>query len=137
IFCPFQFFLRYLLKLQPMDEHDELEEDAVERGSKVHKILELLEQWRSQEEASRLDLAEIVIKNEMRVELTIESPVDSGLHVIEQRRLSRTMTRYVRQHEAYEALDPARHPVPHQFEVVFGHEENTPTSFPSLPIGQG
>jgi RecB family exonuclease len=137
IFCPFQFLLRYVLKLQATDEHDELEEDAVERGSKVHRLLELLEQLRSQEEQSRLVLSESLIKKEMNVELTIETPVDSGLHAIERRRLSRTMARYVRQHEAYEALDPAIRPVPHRFEVVFGHEENSPESFPSLPIGEG
>ncbi len=137
IFCPFQFMLRYVLKLRPVDEHDELEEDAVERGSTVHRLLELLEQRRSQEEQSRLKLADDLIESEMRAERTVETPVDSGLHAIEQRRLSRTMARYVRQHEAYEALDPANRPVPHRFEVVFGHEENGLSSFPSLPIGEG
>jgi ATP-dependent helicase/nuclease subunit B len=137
IFCPFQFLLRYVLKLQPVDERDELEEDAVERGSRVHHILELLEQWRSQGGTSRLDLADIIIQNEMRVELTTDSGVDAGLHEIERRRLSRTITRYVQQHEAYEALDPAAPPVPHRFEVVFGHDEADPASFPSLSIGEG
>ncbi|HMB06888.1 MAG TPA: PD-(D/E)XK nuclease family protein [Isosphaeraceae bacterium] len=137
IFCPFQFFLRYVLKLRPVDEHDELEEDAVERGSRVHRILELLEQWRSQGGMSRLDLAELIIQDETRVELTTDSGVDTGLHEIQRRRLSRTIVRYVRQHEAYEALDPAAPPRPHRFEVVFGHDAEDPASFPSLSIGEG
>src|SRR5205807_7970798 len=99
------------------------------------RLLEELEQLRSKEEQSRLDLAEIVIKNEMRVELTTESSVDSGLRAIEKRRLTRTIERYVQQHEAYEAIDPGVRPVPHRFEVVFVHEEDDPSSFPSLPTG--
>jgi ATP-dependent helicase/nuclease subunit B len=137
IFCPFQFLLRYVLKLRPVDEHDELEEDAVERGSRIHRLLELLEQRRSQEGRCRTELADELIAAEMSIERIIETPVDSGLYTIEQRRLRRAMERYVRQHDAYEALDPAIRPVPHRFEVVFGHEENGLSSFPSLPIGEG
>src|SRR5262249_35993201 len=43
LFCPFQFFLRYMLKIEPVDERDELDEDYTERGSRIHRILENLE----------------------------------------------------------------------------------------------
>ena len=42
VFCPFQFFLRYALALQPLDDRTELEDDYGERGSRIHRILEEL-----------------------------------------------------------------------------------------------
>ena len=137
LFCPFQFFLRYVLKLQPVDERDELEEDYTERGSKIHRILEQLELLRARQEQSRLELADILIATEMRVELTAESPIDAGLNAIEQRRLSRTIARYVQQHETYDRKEPGVPPEPHQFEAVFGHGETNETSYPGLSIGAG
>src|SRR6266403_1555008 len=63
LFCPFQFFMRYVLKLQPVDERDELEEDYTERGSRVHRVLEQLERMLAQEPGNRLERAEAVIVN--------------------------------------------------------------------------
>ena len=36
-FCPFQFFLRYVLRLDPVDDRDELEEDRTAGGSRMHR----------------------------------------------------------------------------------------------------
>ena len=51
IACPFQFFSKYVLDLEPVEEKDELDEDLTERGSRLHDILEnfetLLKQARS------------------------------------------------------------------------------------------
>ena len=43
IACPFQFFCKYVLELEPVEEKDELDEDLTERGSRIHDILEELE----------------------------------------------------------------------------------------------
>jgi ATP-dependent helicase/nuclease subunit B len=40
--CPFKFFLRYVLRLEPIDEPETLERiDPLNRGSLIHEILEL------------------------------------------------------------------------------------------------
>ncbi len=41
-YCPFQFFSKYVLRLEPNDEHDPLTSDRTERGNLVHRILELV-----------------------------------------------------------------------------------------------
>ena len=139
IFCPFQFYLRYVLKLEPVDERDELEEDFTERGSRIHYLLELLEQSVVQDgnTTSRLELAKQLIENEMRIEPIEESAVEAGLQEIDRRRLIRTVERYVRQHEVYERLDPEVRPAPKSFEIVFGSEDKDSRSFPALTLGDG
>ena len=49
IACPFQFFCKYVLKLEPAERRDEIDEDYTERGSKIHDILETLEQLKQQD----------------------------------------------------------------------------------------
>lgn len=137
LFCPFQFFMRYVLKLQPLDERDELEEDYTERGSRIHHILELLEQTLIQEPGNRIDRAEALILNELSSERERGSDIDQGISEIERRRLSRTIRRYVRQHEAYESSEKSGAPVPHLFEVAFGFQDRNPESHPSLDLGSG
>lgn len=137
LFCPFQFFLRYVLKLEPVDERDELEEDYTERGSRVHRVLEQLERMLAQEPGERLERAEAVILGEMESIRDRGSEIDSGLDEIERRRLVRTVRRYVRQYEAYQAASGEARPVPHLFEVVFGLEEDDPQSYPGLTLGDG
>ncbi len=44
--CPFQFFCKYVLKLEPAERRDEIDEDYTERGSKIHDMLEMLEQMK-------------------------------------------------------------------------------------------
>lgn len=41
-FCPFQFFLKHVLRLKPLELPDEFEEEARHRGSVVHSLLEML-----------------------------------------------------------------------------------------------
>ncbi|SIN98064.1 PD-(D/E)XK nuclease superfamily protein [Singulisphaera sp. GP187] len=137
LFCPFQFYLRYMLKLAPVDERDELEEDYTERGSRVHHVLELLERMLAQEPGNRLERAEALILNERRSEPKSGSDIDLGIHEIEQRRMIRTLRRYVRQHDAYESAQKSGNPAPYLFEVDFGLEGGEDESFPSLVLGAG
>jgi ATP-dependent helicase/nuclease subunit B len=137
LFCPFQFFLRYVLRLEPVDERDEIEEDYTGRGIRIHRILEELERLRTQEEESRLALAEGTIRRVMDEEPGGGSDVEAGLHRIDQGRLGRAVRRYARQHQSYEETAAGLGPSPHLFEVVFGEQEDDPASYPSLVLGDG
>jgi hypothetical protein len=139
IFCPFQFFLRYVLKLEPVDERDELDEDFTERGSRVHRLLELLERSCILDgyETSRLELASLLIENEMQIEPVEGSAVEAGLHRIDRARLRRTIERYVQQYHDYDRHGGPVQPVPHRFEIVFGSEEDDSRSYPGLTLGSG
>ncbi len=46
IACPFQFFCKYVLKLEPDERRDEIDEDYTERGSKIHDMLQRLEEMK-------------------------------------------------------------------------------------------
>ena len=136
ISCPFQFFLRYVLRLEALDERDELDEDYTERGSAAHNILEELEQRLLQEPGDRLELARTLIDHHLGLERTVESEIDSGLRAIERFRLDQMFTRYAKQHEKYEQSEGIGLPRPHKFEAVFG-DERKPESHPSLVLGDG
>ncbi len=132
--CPFQFFCKYVLKLEPAERRDEIDEDYTERGSKIHDMLELVEQMRRDnpgvDDLDGLDRA--ALDRVTRVERVDVSEVELGLAEIERRRLIQTLQLYRVQHRQYEGGSLAR-PVPHAFEVTFGDDEN----YPFLEIGQG
>ena len=138
VFCPFQFFLRYALALQPLDDRTELEDDYGERGSRIHRILEELHllhaQGAGREGETLNELVPVVIGNELRSERSRSSELDVGLKEIERRRLERVVHRYARQHRAYEEL-PRGRPQPLRFEVEFGQPDDD--SPPSLELGDG
>src|SRR5262249_7321191 len=71
IACLFQFFCKYVLRLEPVERRDELDEDYTERGSRIHGILEALEQLRQQsrDDRSLEELARIVVGSELDVAL--------------------------------------------------------------------
>ncbi len=134
----FQFFLRYALALEPLDDRTELEDDYGERGSRIHRILEelhlLLAQGAGREGQTLHELVPVVIGNELRSDRSRMSELDVGLKEIERRRLERVVHRYARQHRAYEEL-PRGRPQPLRFEVEFGQPDDA--SPPSLELGEG
>lgn len=147
LLCPFQFFMKYVLKLESVDESDELEEDYMERGDRIHQALEELETRRRDEGGNRLELVDVLIKTEMRVELTGGSEAGPGLRTIENRRLEQTLMRYLDQVEKYEkpsykasskgkTKGNAEAATPHGFEVSFGAERGEP-SRGELLLGEG
>jgi RecB family exonuclease len=140
VFCPFQFFLRYVLQLEPVDECDELDEDRTARGSLIHKALETLHSKLRDEPSDIVSLVERV-RSEIDQVITgvLESvPVgptdlDAGLRSIETIRLRRTGRRYAAQLAKYlERKGPT--PVCHRFEVGFG---KSGTELPCLVVGEG
>jgi len=136
LFCPFQFFMRYVLKIEPIDDRDELEENYTERGSRIHRILEELEQLILADQGTRAELFDAVIQKELESEREITSDIDRGLNRIEQLRMTRMLRRYARQHTEYESNSKLGAPRPHLFEATFGFE-SLENSFPALHLGEG
>jgi RecB family exonuclease len=133
--CPFQFFMKYVLKLTPVDDRDELDEDYANRGSRLHRLLEELERGVLQGTGDRLAVSEIVIRTEMRVELTVSSEADPGLNVIEKRRVEQVLRRYARQAHDYATKPKGPTARPAHFELAFGPDDDTP--YPCLVLGEG
>ncbi len=134
IACPFQFFCKYVLNLEPTERRDEIGEDYTERGSRIHNILQQLEEMKQQiRDQSHEELARIAVGAELNVALADASEVDLGLAEIERRRLIQTIERYVVQLQGYEN-DPQARAIPHLFEVEFGKEDS---QRPHLEIGRG
>jgi ATP-dependent helicase/nuclease subunit B len=133
--CPFQFFCKYVLKLEPAERRDEIDEDYTQRGSKIHDMLQRLEEMKcaGQDRPDLEELERAVIDEVMRPEQIDASEVDLGLREIDRRRLIQTLRFYRFQHLKYEG-DPSGRPIPHRFEVAFGEERS---GNPSLEIGRG
>ena len=135
IACPFQFFCRYVLKLEPAERRDEIDEDYTERGSRIHNILQQLEEMKQQirDQETPEELARIAVGAELNIVLADASEVNLGLAEIERRRLIQTMERYVDQLRDYDN-DPRARATPHLFEVEFGDDDSL---HPYLEIGRG
>lgn len=133
--CPFLFYCKYVLKLEPAERRDEIDEDYTERGSRIHRILEELEQLkRNAADAEDLEpLEQAALEHALAAEPVDPSEVAQGLAEIERRRLVQTVLRYRVQHIRYATDGPAQ-PVPHQFEVSFGDEDS---GHPWLELGRG
>jgi hypothetical protein len=136
-FCPFQFFARYVLRLEPVDLRDEIDSDYAASGRRVHRVLEQLH-LRAREMAEG-DGALIVECVEQLLPRIIAQVVDeetgeaSGLGLIEARRLERTGRRYLRQFRKY-MEGPGRGARITHCELVFGRDQEGPGP---LRIGDG
>lgn len=134
--CPFQFFAKFVLKLSPVDDRDDLDENFRHRGDLLHQVLEELEQLYKRDGGNRLDLAPIVIQTRMEVELTDGSEIAPGLMEIEKRRVERTVDDYIRQMDKYRDDPKTPTGTPAHFEVAFGGSPGDETT-PHLVLGEG
>jgi ATP-dependent helicase/nuclease subunit B len=133
--CPFQFFSKYVLGLEPVNERDELDEDPTERGSRIHDILENFETL-LQQQAADSDLAQVAaiqVDRVLKEQLAAATDLDLGLWEIERGRLIRTIGLYVLQRLAYQQGGEARF-TPHLLEFAFGEAG---ADHPEFEIGQG
>ena len=123
LFCPFQFFMKYVLGLSAPRGLSEFDEDHIEGGIRIHEMLENLETLRSPQGDNLIDLVEVVIKNEMRVELTSESDSEQGRKSIEREIAARVLRRYARQADLYEETKAGEGaPRRHRLELKFGKD---------------
>ncbi|HEU5115124.1 MAG TPA: PD-(D/E)XK nuclease family protein, partial [Isosphaeraceae bacterium] len=136
--CPFQFYLRHVLKLEPTEEPEELDEDYTARGQLIHAALEKmhLALHRSNQPdvpLTRLvhEVVELFVERELEGWLPPASDVDEGLRAIESERLRRTGRRYARQFEEYQKK-LGQGATCQQCEVEFGRPN---ADFPALRLG--
>ena len=132
LYCRFQFFMNYVLGIEPVNDDDQLMEDAIHRGNELHRFLESLEILNLQDARGRLELVDIVINNEMRAEFVGQSEADAGLQMIEIARTKRQLRTYVRQAIDHDARGMAS--TPKLFEVGFGRVDSP---HPALELGEG
>jgi ATP-dependent helicase/DNAse subunit B len=135
--CPFQFFVKYVLGLSPVNERDDLDEDFIQRGNRLHRLLEELELRLAQEGGDREELCESVIRAELNAEWSSRSDADPGLYAIERRRVEQSLRRYTRQMIRYQTEPKALPSRPARFEVAFGSDSDDGEGTPWLVIGEG
>jgi hypothetical protein len=139
--CPFQFFAKYVMKLEVTDEREELGEDFTERGSRIHDLLEHLEGYRKDlgDDFVPAQIESIALNSVLGVEISEPTAVELGLREIENRKLGRVLDRYKVQHRKYEASSPTS-PNPLAFELTFGRDADQnmeSEAHPPLLIGGG
>ncbi|WP_337174006.1 PD-(D/E)XK nuclease family protein [Paludisphaera sp.] len=119
--CPFQFFCRHVLKLEPIPDRDELDEDYTARGSILHDILEKFEKRRAEVDPSIPD--EVLLAQAIDEALPPDEDglgdVGAALRVIERGQVARVVALYARQRAEYHADAPGS-PTPTHFEFGFG-----------------
>lgn len=139
--CPFRFFLRYVLRLEPPDELEEFRDDRAAAGSLAHRVLEELhlQLGGAMEDAgeSPADLVETILSRIIQAELDTQgpdaSPVEEGLRRIEAGRLERVGKRYAKQFREY--LTKLGASECHHVEVAFG-EGKPGGGLPPLVLGE-
>ena len=137
--CPFQFFQKYILRLDPGDVREELQDDYAGRGSLIHSALESLHTRirdlpaePGQSQADRVESgidATIAFLVANAHEPTSE--IEAGLRLIEAERLRRIGRRYAIQFRKYAERD-GRESRGHLFEIGFGRDEE---GVPAMTIG--
>jgi RecB family exonuclease len=140
--CPYQFFLRYVLGLRPVDERREIDEDRAARGSEIHRKLEKIHTLIALDPATPLfDRLEVLVTNEVRVALEATEPpppipadVASVLEEITNRRSARMLEKYLRQVET-DLVRRQSNARPYRFELEFGTEDADEPR--SLVLGSG
>lgn len=131
--CPFQFYTRYVLGLEPAEERREFDDDHAARGSLLHRSLQYLhEQVRDLAEgddrapADRVAGAiEGVFDRVIQAERPPDNAIERGLFAIEAERLKRTARRYARQFRAYAEKDGRDSECRH-VEIGFGANASSP-----------
>ena len=139
--CPFRYYLRYVLGLEPIEERQEFQEDHAANGSLLHLALESLHaRIRSVPDSAGRPVAdrieaeiEAVFELALSGERQPNSEIELGLFAIDAERIRRTALRYARQFRKYAAKDGQTAEC-QQVEVRFG---NTGGTHAALTLGAG
>ena len=122
LFCRFQFFMKYVLSSKRVEDRNEFDDDHTQKGTDIHRMLEDLENLR-QPTDELIKIVDIVIKNEMRVELTSDTDSEVGRRTIVREIATRVLRRYISQANLYEDVKPGEaRPRRHALEWQFGKE---------------
>ncbi len=119
--CPFKFFARYVLELEPPQKRGEFEEDHGTQGVKVHHLLERFER----NPASGLDdeqaATQFIYQSLDDLDQLGLSP---GEIMIERRRLFLLFQKFLEERQTYHASEAVR-PSVLDLEVAIGRDEST------------
>ncbi len=133
--CPFQFFLRYVLRLEPVDDRPELRVDMASRGERLHAILEEIHVAILAEGAEARALGERVaelIRVRVGEELDDDAvDVAESLRFLEEMDLRKLLENYGREFLEYAAASKTARP--EHFEWSFGLDPDRPDAEPSAP----
>lgn len=137
--CPFQFFQRYVLALDPPEDRLEMQEDPARRGSLLHRALEALHtrlrDLPAEDGTSPIDRVAVgigpALEEILRGEREPDSEIDRGLAAIEAARILRLGRRYASQYRRY-VEKQGRAASGRYFEVAFGRPGD---AYPALEIG--
>ena len=122
LFCRFQFFMKFVLRSKRVEDRDEFDDDHTQKGTDIHRMLEDLETMR-QPTDDLIELVDVVIKNEMRVELMSDTDSEVGRRTIVREIATRALRRYISQATLYEGVKPGEtRPRRHVLEWHFGRE---------------
>ena len=92
-----------MLRLKPVDDRDELDEDFIGRGNRIHKALEDLRTARRRRDDGTLSIDDFVTQTLMSASLSDGAEANPGLAEIEDRRFEQTLLRYDGQARDYAA----------------------------------
>ncbi len=133
--CPFQFFLRYVLRLEPVDDRPELRVDMASRGERLHAILEEIHAAILAEGAADRELGRRIadfIRARLAEELDDDAAdVAGALRLLEEMDLRKTLEAYEAEFAAYAAASKSARP--EHFEWSFGLDPDRPDAEPSAP----
>lgn len=128
-YCPFQFFMRFVLRLDPGDDRGELEEERSARGSLLHRALEEVHTVVSATPRGLgVQVQEILpdaIRRFVESQPTPRGPVEASLQAIQLARLQREGRRYSRQFAEYLG-GPGEGLLHSRCEVAFGRDGAAP-----------
>ncbi len=133
--CPFQFFLRYVLKLEPVDDRPELRVDMASRGERLHAILEEIHAAIVAQGARNRSLGERVADFvRARVEEDLDddaADVAGALRFLEEMDLRKVLDNYEKEFLDYATA--SRSARPEHVEWSFGLDPERPDAEPSAP----
>ena len=138
--CPFQFFQRHVLRIEPTENGDDLVVDYASHGARVHDILEHVHTTLHAEgnDASDTERLEVLVQAEVEIEVdaaSLEDGIAAGLRAIEDEVIKRTLREYANQYETYRQKE-GKVAAPSRFEVDFGRPGSNPEALPGLELGE-
>ncbi|HEY2155625.1 MAG TPA: PD-(D/E)XK nuclease family protein [Isosphaeraceae bacterium] len=133
--CPFQFFLRHVLRFEPIDDRPELRVDMASRGERLHAILEEIHAAIAAEGRENRTLGERLahfIRARTAEELDDDAAEVAGaLRFLEEMDLRKVLENYEKEFLDYAAASKSARP--EHFEWSFGLDPDRPDAEPTAP----
>lgn len=133
--CPFQFYQRYVLRLDPVDDRPELRDDYAGRGDRMHALLEEIHAALAVQDAELVEGVEAFVRariDDLADDGEAPADVAAALRLLEQIGLQRSLGKYADEFAAYRD-GPGASARPRHFEWTFGLDPDRPDAEPAAP----